>query len=148
MLVVLKGKIWVKVTKSGFMGRTFITFIFFLLRNAMKHDRQKNAIYHVDFRIKEWNTMVIFIEKVWMSDKTPSFNESTTGFTTKPKNIWSRHFGPSNLAETVQKTIWIIKTAEKGVNQSWASNGLWNHPLWENFGYFSMFNPPFFWRPN
>lgn len=47
----------------------------------MKHDRQKNAIYHVDFGINGWNTMVIFIEKVLMSDKTPGFNESTTGFT-------------------------------------------------------------------
>ena len=51
MLVVLKGKMWVRVTKSGFMGRAFITFIFFLVQNAMKHDRQKNAIYHVDFGI-------------------------------------------------------------------------------------------------
>ena len=47
----------------------------------MKQDRQKKAIYNVDFGINGWNTMVIFIEKVLMSDKTPGFNERTTGFT-------------------------------------------------------------------
>ena len=47
-----QNKMWVKVTKNGFMGRAFITFIFFFgIRNAMKHDGEKNAIYHVDFGI-------------------------------------------------------------------------------------------------